>query len=363
MRFGPPAESRTRYLFGGVVAGIGGYGNSIGVPTVGGEIAFHPSYSGNPLVNAMCVGVIRHADLMSARAEGPGNPILLVGADTGRDGIHGATFASDTLDAENEAKRPAVQVGNPFLEKCLIEACLELLPTGVVVGMQDLGAAGLTSSAVEAASRGGAGVRLDVARVPRREQGMTPYEVMLSESQERMLVVVQRGREAEARAICERWGLHAAAIGEVTDTGRVEIFDGPVQVADIPADLLTEHCPTYVREGIPDPSLAARQHPDWAAILPDEPAVPDYEPALLALLAAPDIASKAPVYRTYDHTIGTNTVLGPGQADAAVLRLKGTRPGHRPHDRLQRALLRARPLPGRHARRGGGGPQRRLHGR
>jgi phosphoribosylformylglycinamidine synthase len=327
LRFGPLDEPRTRYLFGGVVAGIGRYGNAIGVPTVGGEIYCHPSYSGNPLVNALCAGIIPSADLMRARAAGPGNPVLLVGADTGRDGIHGATFASDTLDAENEAKRPAVQVGNPFLEKCLIEACLELLQTGIVVGMQDLGAAGLTSSVVEAASRGGVGIRIDVAQVPRRERGMNAYEIMLSESQERMLVVVQRGAEAQADAIFARWGLHSARIGEVTTSGRVEIFDGPRQVADLPAPLLTDACPVYHRHGAPAPELAALQHPDWAALLPPEPSGVDYSPAWRALLAAPNIASKAAVYRTYDHTIGTNTVLPPGQADAAVLRLKGTRKG------------------------------------
>ncbi|HMA33205.1 MAG TPA: phosphoribosylformylglycinamidine synthase subunit PurL [Chloroflexia bacterium] len=327
LRFGPLAEPRTRYLFGGVVAGIGRYGNAIGVPTVGGEIYFHPSYAGNPLVNAMCVGIIAKDALMSAKAEGVGNPVLLVGADTGRDGIHGATFASDTLDAENEAKRPAVQVGNPFLEKCLIEACLEVLATGIVVGMQDLGAAGLTSSTVEAASRGGAGVRIDVARVPRRERGMNAYEVMLSESQERMLVVVRRGAEARAQAIFARWGLHCAEIGEVTTGGRVAIFDGAQQVVDLPATLLTDECPVYHRQGRPAPQLAALQAPDWAAILPPEPAGADYSAALLSLLAAPNIASKAAVYRTYDHTIGTNTVLAPGQADAAVLRIKGTAKG------------------------------------
>jgi phosphoribosylformylglycinamidine synthase subunit PurL len=327
LRFGPLDAPRTRYLFGGVVAGIGRYGNAIGVPTVGGEISFHPSYAGNPLVNAMCVGIIPRDALMRASAEGAGNPVLLIGADTGRDGMHGATFASDTLDAENEAKRPAVQVGNAFLEKCLIEACLELLATGVVVGMQDLGAAGLTSSAVEAASRGGAGVRLDVRRVPRRERGMNAYEVMLSESQERMLVVVQAGQEARAHAICDRWGLHAAVIGEVTDTGRVEIFDGATRVADLPARLLTDECPVYYREGRAAPDLAARQRPDWAAILPPEAPGADYSAALLRLLAAPNIASKAAVYRTYDHTIGTNTVIAPGAGDAAVLRVKGTRRG------------------------------------
>ena len=327
LRFGPLTEARNRYLFGGVVAGIGGYGNCIGVPTVGGEIYFDPSYSGNPLVNAMCVGLIRADELMCARAEGVGTPVLLVGADTGRDGLGGATFASDTLGAENEAKRPAVQVGNPFLEKLLIEACLELLATGIVVGMQDLGAAGLTSATVELAAHGGAGIRIDVARVPRRERGMTPYEVMLSESQERMLVVVRRGTEAQAQAIFDKWGLHFSEIGIVTDTGRVEIFDGAAPVVDVPARLFTDECPVYTRQGAPAPDLAARQYPDWAALLPPEAAPPDYSAALLRLLAAPNIAGKARVYGTYDHTIMSNTVVAPGAGDAAVIRIKGTRRG------------------------------------
>ncbi len=327
LRFGPLTEARNRYLFGGVVAGIGRYGNCIGVPTVGGEIYFDPSYSGNPLVNAMCVGLIRADELMRARAEGVGNPVLLVGADTGRDGLGGATFASDTLGAENEAKRPAVQVGNPFLEKLLIEACLELLATGIVVAMQDLGAAGLTSSTVELAGHGGAGIRIDVAHVPRRERGMTPYEIMLSESQERMLVVVQCGTEAQAQAIFDRWGLHFSVIGEVTDTEQVEIFDGAERVVDVPARIFIDECPVYERHGTLTPALQARQNPDWATLLPPEAAAPDLGDTLLRLLAAPNIASKARVYRTYDHTIMSNTVIAPGEGDAAVIRIKGTRRG------------------------------------
>src|SRR6478672_9185041 len=226
LRFGPLSEPRNRYLFGGVVAGIGGYGNCIGVPTVGGEVGFDHSFSGNPLVNAMCVGLLRSDKLMRASASGVGNPVLLVGADTGRDGIHGATFASDTLGADALEDRPAVQVGNPFLEKCLMEACLEVLDLeGVVVGMQDLGAAGLTSSAVECAARGGLGIEIDLAHVARREQGMNAYEIMLSESQERMLVIVAAGREAEARAVFDRWDLHSDVIGRVTDDGMVRVYD------------------------------------------------------------------------------------------------------------------------------------------
>jgi phosphoribosylformylglycinamidine synthase len=256
-----------------------------------------------------------------------GNPVLLVGADTGRDGLGGATFASDTLWPEHAANSPAVQVGNPFLETLRIEACLELLATGIVVGMQDLGAAGLTSSTVELAAHGGAGIRIDVAAVPRREQGMTPYEVMLSESQERMLVVVQRGTEAQAQAIFDKWGLHFSVIGVVTDSGRVEIFDGEQPVVDVPAQIFTDECPVYEREGAPASDLAARQNPDWAALLPPEGAQPDYSDTLLRLLAAPNIASKARVYRTYDHTILSNTVVAPGEGDAAVIRIKGTRRG------------------------------------
>src|SRR4051812_17887916 len=214
LRFGPLTEPRNRYLFGGVVAGIGGYGNCIGVPTVGGEVAFDSSFSGNPLVNAMCVGLLRSDKLMRAGASGVGNPVLLVGADTGRDGIHGATFASDTLGADALEDRPAVQVGNPFLKKCLIEACLEVLALeGVVVGMQALGAAGLPSPAVECAARGGLGIEIDLVHVARREQGMNAYEIMLSESQERMLVIVAAGREAEAKAVFDRWDLHSDVIG------------------------------------------------------------------------------------------------------------------------------------------------------
>jgi phosphoribosylformylglycinamidine synthase II len=327
LRFGPLSNPGNRYLFGGVVAGIGGYGNCIGVPTVGGEIAFDESYSGNPLVNAMCVGLLQADSVMRAVATGVGNPVLLVGADTGRDGIHGATFASDTLGQDALEDRPAVQVGNPFLEKCLMEACLEVLTTGVVVGMQDLGAAGLTSSAVECAARAGTGIKIDLAHVPRRERGMNAYELMLSESQERMLVVVEKGKEPEARAVFTKWGLHSNVIGHVTDDGLVRIYDGKTLAAEIPATLLADEVPIRYVTGEPDPLLDERQHPDWDAILPHETADTHYSGALLDVLGAPNIASKEQVYRTYDHTIGTNTVLQPGQADAAVLRIKGTTKG------------------------------------
>jgi phosphoribosylformylglycinamidine synthase subunit PurL len=332
LRFGPLSDPhelgfspRSRYLFRGVVAGIGGYGNCIGVPTVGGEIAFDPSYSGNPLVNAMCVGLLRKEKLTRATAEGVGNSVLLVGADTGRDGIHGATFASDTLGEDALEDRPAVQVGNPFLEKCLMEACLEVLDTGVVVGMQDLGAAGLTSSSVECAARAGNGIEIDLALVPRREAGMNPYEIMLSESQERMLVIVERGKEAVAEEVFTRWGLHSSTIGRVTDDGLVRVLDGDVLAAEIPATLLADEVPIRYVQGTPDPRLAQLQSPDWSAVLPPESAGTDYSDALMRVLASPNIASKRRVYRTYDHTIGTNTVLQPGEADAALLRVKGTR--------------------------------------
>ncbi|MFL5734993.1 MAG: phosphoribosylformylglycinamidine synthase subunit PurL [Chloroflexia bacterium] len=327
LRFGPLSEPRNRYLFGGVVAGIGGYGNCLGIPTVGGEIGFDPSFSGNPLVNAMCVGLLRSDRVMRASASGTGNPVLLVGADTGRDGIHGATFASDTLGEDALADRPAVQVGNPFLEKCLMEACLEVLDLGVVVGMQDLGAAGLTSSAVECAARGGAGIEIDLAHVARREEGMNAYEIMLSESQERMLVIVERGREAEARAVFDRWGLHSDVIGHVTNDGMVRVYDGGILAADIPATLLADDVPIRYVTGSPDPALEELRHPDWHLVLPLEDAGTSYDRALLELLAAPNIASKERVFRTYDHTIGTNTVVQPGEADAAVLRIKGTARG------------------------------------
>ena len=325
LRFGPLDEARNRYLFGGVVAGIGGYGNALGVPTVGGEINVHPAYRGNPLVNAMCVGIAPHDKVTRASAGEPGNVLLLVGAATGRDGIHGATFASGDLDAAAMERRPAVQVGNPFLEKLLLEACLELLDTDDVVGMQDLGAAGITSSAVECAGRAGAGVEIDVAKVARRERGMSAYEVMLSESQERMLVIVRPEAVTRVRERFARWELHADAIGVVTGDGRVRVREDGALVADLPTALLTEGCPTYTPPAAEDPATVARRAFDPTT-------VPDLEPVevaatLVRLLSHPDIASKRPVWETYDATIGTNTVAGPGAADAAVLRVRGTRRG------------------------------------
>jgi phosphoribosylformylglycinamidine synthase II len=325
LRFGPLDEPRNRYLFGGVVAGIGGYGNSLGIPTVGGEINVHPSYRGNPLVNAMCVGIAPHARVTRASAGEPGNILLLVGAATGRDGIHGATFASGDLDAAAMERRPAVQVGNPFLEKLLMEACLELLETDDVVGMQDLGAAGITSSAVECAGRAGAGIEIDTQRVARRERGMTAYEVMLSESQERMLVIVKPEAVERVRARFARWELHADAVGVVTADGRVKIRDGNALVVDLPTTLLTDGCPTYTPPAAESPATIERRAFDPRS-------VPDIAPgevvaALTQLLGHPDIASKRPVWERYDSTIGTNTVVGPGGGDAAVLRVRGTRRG------------------------------------
>jgi phosphoribosylformylglycinamidine synthase II len=317
LRFGSPAQPRTRYLFHGVVGGIAHYGNSIGVPTVGGEVCFADAYAENPLVNAMAVGLIEASGLVRAQARGAGNLLILVGADTGRDGIHGCSgLASRELSDSSEDQRPTVQVGNPFLEKLLIEACLELHRRGTIVGMQDLGAAGITSAVVEAASKGHSGVEIDVQRVARRASGMTPYDVMLSESQERMLVVVRPEDAPGVQEIFARWGLHADVIGRVTDDGQVRVRDGDTIVADLPAEVLAE-APTYRREG---------RRPAWL----DQPAPPlppaeaSLGEALLRVLRFPDVANKTAVFRRYDWSVQTNTLLGPGQADAAVLRLKGT---------------------------------------
>jgi len=325
LHFGPLTEPRNRYLFAGIVGGIGGYGNCLGIPTVAGDIYFDPAYSGNPLVNAMCVGVARRDELMRARASGVGNLVLVVGADTGRDGIHGATFAS--VDDPEKSHRGVVQVGNPFLEKLLLEACLEVLKTPHVVAMQDLGAAGLTSSAVESASRGEVGIDIDVALVSRRELGMSAYEVMLSESQERMLVIVTPEGLDEVRAIFDHFDLHSDVIGTVTGDGIVRVRDGAEVVAEIPARLLTDECPVYVREGRESIEVAALRTADLYGrsdlSLESDGWLGPTE-ALLRLLASPNIGSRESVTRTYDSTILTNTVLPPGRGDAAVLRVKGT---------------------------------------
>jgi len=318
LRFGPlPASS---HHFEGVVAGIGGYGNCIGIPTVGGEVYFEECYANNPLVNAMCVGLVRTEELMRARAEGTGNSILLVGADTGRDGIHGASFASLELDESSSERRPAVQVGNPFLEKCLLEACMDLAHTDAVVAIQDLGAAGLTSAVAECAGRvEGAGARIDVSLVPRRERGMTPYDVMLSESQERMLVVVRRGREREVETIFHAWDLTSAVIGEVTDDGQLTVVDGRDHVARVPVKLLTDGAPMRRLMGFPP-------EPPYGLQVDALPPLVDAGATLLRMLASPNLASRRGIFRRYDHMVGDSTVITPG-GDAAMLRVKGTRLG------------------------------------
>src|SRR3984893_3178959 len=318
LRFGPqPASS---HHVEGVVAGIGGYGNCIGIPTVGGEVYFDECYTNNPLVNAMCVRLVRVDRLMRARAEGTGNSLMLVGADTGRDGIHGASFASAELDDSSSERRPAVQVGNPFLEKLLLDACMELAHTDAVVAVQDLGAAGLTSSVAECAARvPGAGARIDVSLVPRREKGMSPYDVMLSESQERMLVVVERGREAEVERIFKTWDLTSAVIGDVTDDGQLTVFDRTEVAARLPIDLLTDGAPQRRLVGIA-PEAPPSLHLDSL------PPLVNAGESLLRLLESPNLCSRRPVFRRYDHMVGDSTVVAPG-GDAAVLRIKGTRLG------------------------------------
>ncbi|HEX6540279.1 MAG TPA: phosphoribosylformylglycinamidine synthase subunit PurL [Ktedonobacterales bacterium] len=318
LRFGPLDDPRNRYLFSGIVGGIGGYGNCLGIPTVGGEIYFDASYSGNPLVNAMCVGLIEVGKLIPAKASGAGNPVLLVGAATGRDGIHGATFASVELDEASEERRPAVQVGDPFTEKLLMEACLVLRDTGWIVGMQDLGAAGLTSSTVESAHKGQSGIDLDVLKAPRRESGMTPYEMMLSESQERMLVVARKGREDDVRALFARWGLRSDVVGEVVDDPVIRVREGGHVVAEVQTRLLTDEVPAYVREGEEPRELAELWRFDPSSLAGKLPPATE---ALLRLLGSHDLCSREDVYRTYDTMVGANTVLGPG-SDAAVLRVR-----------------------------------------
>ena len=322
LRFGPLEQPHNRHLFGGVVAGISGYGNCIGIPDVGGEIAFSTTYSGNPLVNAMCVGIVDTDALVRAETGAPGNLVMLVGAETGRDGIHGASGLASRTFEDNRELRPAVQVGNPFLEKVLIEACLEVASSGRIAGMQDLGAAGLTSACVEAASKSGCGVEIDVSRVPRRETGMTPYEVMLSESQERMLVFVGTDEVPAVSEVFDRWGLMSTVIGKVTGDGVARVVDGDAVQGELGVDLLTDP-PLYRLQGVKPDGLSVLQEYDL-----DKLPIPSDSPdaVLLRLLGAPNIASKESVYRRYDHQVQTNTVAGPG-SDAAVLRIKGTRKG------------------------------------
>ena len=327
LRFGPPADPTNRYLLEGVVGGIGSYGNCLGIPNVGGEVLFAESYNGNPLVNAMCVGLARTDHLLSARASGAGNPLLLVGADTGRDGIHGASGLASRTDPEArfEEMRPAVQVGNPFMEKLLMEACYELASEhrDWIVGLQDLGAAGLTSSVVECCAKGGSGAILELAKVPRREHGMTPYEVMLSESQERMLVIARREHADDVTELFRRWELHCEEIGQVTDGDEVVILDDGREFARVPVEIATEP-PQYRRNGTRPAELAELNAFDPASLPDLQPA--DATAALLRLLARPNIASKRFVYRQYDQQVLANTIVTPG-GDAAVLRIAGTNRG------------------------------------
>jgi phosphoribosylformylglycinamidine synthase len=318
LRFGSLDDPRVRRNMEGVVAGIAGYGNSIGIPTVGGEIAFEDGYAGNPLVNVFCLGIAKADEIIKGVAKGTGNPVYYVGAKTGRDGIHGATMASAEFDDKSAEKRPAVQVGDPFMEKLLLEACLEVMKTDALVGIQDMGAAGLTCSTCEMGSRGGAGIEIDVSHVPQRETGMTAYEIMLSESQERMLLVVKRGREREVEEIFEKWDLHAAHIGEVTADGLMRVRDRGTMVAEIPTAALTDDAPVYQREMQKPAYLEEIQK----LTLPQRPTVTDPD-ALRRLLASPVIASKRWVYRQYDHMVRTNTLVLPGMG-AGVVRVKGT---------------------------------------
>ena len=321
LRFGPLDSARTRRIMEGVVSGIAGYGNSIGIATVGGEIAFEEPYASNPLVNVLCLGIVAADALVKGNASGAGNPVYYVGAKTGRDGIHGATMASAEFDEKALEQRPAVQVGDPFMEKLLLEACLELMATDAVIGVQDMGAAGLTCSTCEMGSRGGAGIEIDVMHVPQRESGMTPYEIMLSESQERMLLVVKKGREAEVEAIFEKWDLHASHIGEVTTDGVMRVKDHGRVVAEIPNSALVDDAPVYDRPASRPAYLDEVRALDVGS-LREVPA----QDALMALLGSPAIASKRWAYRQYDTMVRTNTIAAAGLS-AGVVRVKGTARG------------------------------------
>jgi phosphoribosylformylglycinamidine synthase len=319
LRFGPPEVPLNRRILEGVVAGIGGYGNSIGIPTVGGEVAFDESYAGNPLVNVFCLGIAKHDDIIKGTASGTGNAVYYVGAKTGRDGIHGATMASAEFDESSAEKRPAVQVGDPFTEKLLLEACLEVMKSGALVGIQDMGAAGLTCSTSEMGSRGGVGIEIDVKDVPQRETGMTPYEILLSESQERMLMVVKPGRERDVEAIFEKWDLHAVKIGVVTDGTQLRVRERGGLVVDVPNRALTDEAPVYRRPMKRPDWLDEVQRLDLSALAPTgAPA-----DTLRRLLASPTIASKRWIYRQYDHMVRTNTIVLPGLG-CGVVRVKGT---------------------------------------
>jgi phosphoribosylformylglycinamidine synthase len=321
LRFGSPKHWKTRKLLNGVIAGIAGYGNAIGVPVVGGDTAFDETYDGNILVNVLALGVVGKDRIFTAKAEGVGNPILYVGARTGRDGIRGATMASASFGAGSDELRPTVQVGDPFFEKLLLECCMELFRLDAILGIQDMGAAGLVSSSSEMASRSGAGVRLNLDKVPSREEGMTPEELMLSESQERMLMVAQSGREQDVIAVCQKWDLDVAIIGEVTDSGRLDLYEHDKLVATLPARALTDDAPKYDRPRREPADLKAR----WVPI--EAPALPDAGTAILDMLARPTIASKRWIYQQFDHMVRVGTVVRPGRGDAAVIRLPGTKKG------------------------------------
>ncbi|WP_139492232.1 phosphoribosylformylglycinamidine synthase subunit PurL [Brevibacillus dissolubilis] len=320
LRFGELDKPRVKYLFENVVAGIAGYGNCVGIPTVGGEVNFDPTYEGNPLVNAMCVGLIDHDKIQKGVASGIGNPVIYFGASTGRDGIHGATFASEELTEESEKKRPAVQVGDPFMEKLLLEATLEIIETGAVIGIQDMGAAGLTSSSAEMASKAGNGVEMNLDLVPQREAGMSAYEMMLSESQERMLVVVEKGREDEVNAIFDKWGLHYATVGRVTDDGRLRLIHKGEVVADVPVSTLADDAPVYS----PASKVPAYYEANASVDTTDLPEPQDLTDTLKQILSQPTVASKSWVYEQYDHIVRANTAVKPG-SDAAVVMIRGTR--------------------------------------
>jgi phosphoribosylformylglycinamidine synthase len=322
LRFGAVEHPRTAYLLSGVVAGIGGYGNCVGVPTVGGECFFDECYNANILVNAFTLGITTHKRIFTGIAKGIGNPVMYVGSKTGRDGIHGATMASESFSEEKEQRRPTVQVGDPFTEKLLLEACLELMEKDYIVGIQDMGAAGLTSSSSEMAARGGVGIELDLSRVPLRERGMSPYEILLSESQERMLLVARQGTEEEITRIFEKWDLDAVVVGRVTDDRQFRALFSGAQVACIPVEALTKEAPVYQRTVAGPPGQDQLQQLDLAAIT--EPK--DLAVTLKQLLAAPNIASKEWIFRQYDHYVRSNTVVAPG-ADAAVIRIKGSEKG------------------------------------
>ncbi|MDQ0201635.1 phosphoribosylformylglycinamidine synthase subunit PurL [Neobacillus ginsengisoli] len=319
LRFGELDSARVRYLFKEVVAGIAGYGNCIGIPTVGGEIQFDPCYEGNPLVNAMCVGLIDHKDIKKGQAHGEGNTVMYVGAKTGRDGIHGATFASEELTEQSNEDRPAVQVGDPFMEKLLLEACLELIHFDSLVGIQDMGAAGLVSSSAEMASKAGMGIEMNLDLVPQRETGMSAYEMMLSESQERMLIVVQKGREQEIVDLFAKYGLEAVGIGTVTSDKKLRLIHNGEIVADVPVDALAEDAPVYHK-----PSKEPSYFAEFQAMEDIVPQIDDAKETLLKILSQPTVASKEWVYEQYDYMVRTNTVIAPG-SDAAVVRIRGTR--------------------------------------